>query len=280
MHTSTLPYLWMVVGSFFFALMGALAHAAGEKCAWQLVALSRSVLVFLIVGGWAVAARVKLVLWRPRTLWLRSIAGSLSLVASFYAFTRLNVSTVMTLTNMFPVWVAVLSWPMLGKPPAPRVWLAVLTGVAGVYLIHDPAGGSELAVVIALASSFSTAVAMLGLHRLHGVDPRAVVVHFSATAAVFSAAAFVAFPFSADFDWEWRSVYLLLAVGLTASVGQVLLTKAFAAGEPAKVSVASLTQVVFALLFDVLQGHAVTARSVLGMSLVLLPTAWVMRKER
>ena len=49
---------------------------------------------------------------------------------------------------------------------------------------------------------------------------------------------------------------LLLGIGVTASIGQLLLTKAFTGGDPAKVSVIGLTQVLFAFLFDVFQEDA------------------------
>ena len=63
------------------------------------------------------AAGVRLVLWRPRTLWIRSLAGSFSMVCTFYALTRLPVAQVLTVTQMFPIWVALLSWPLAGEAP-------------------------------------------------------------------------------------------------------------------------------------------------------------------
>jgi drug/metabolite transporter (DMT)-like permease len=272
----------MLAGSFSFAVMAALAHAAGRMCEWQIVALARCLLVVVIVGILAVGSGAKLVLWKPRTLWLRSIAGSVSLVGSFYALTRMDIATVLTLTNMFPLWVAFLSWPMLGVWPSGRVWLAVVAGVAGVYLIQHPQSeGPSTALVVALVSSLSTAVAMLGLHRLQGVDPRAIVVHFAGVAMIFCIATFFVFdriPGTLPW-WDWRPLLLLLGIGVTASIGQLFLTKAFASGDPAKVSVVSLTQVVFAFAFQLLQEHSIEARTIVGMTLILLPTAWVMRKS-
>lgn len=277
---SARPYLYMLLGSFSFAVMGAFAHAAGKVCPWQVVALFRGLLVFLMIGSAAVATRTKLVVWRPRILWMRSIAGSISLVCSFYALTRLPVSTVLTLTNTFPVWVAVLSWPMLGVLPSPRVWLAVLAGVVGVWFIQHPQGdGPELAMLVALTASFATAVAMLGLHQLHELDARAVVVHFAFVATIFCVAAIWVFPWTPGElpIWHWQIVLLLLGIGVTASIGQLLLTKAFTTGDPSKVSVIGLTQVVFALLFDVMQDHPIEWQTLVGMGLVIAPTAWVMR---
>ena len=73
-----------------------------------------------------------------------------------------------------------------------------------------------------------------------------------------------------------------MLAGLAASVGQVFLTKAFAAGHPAKVAVVGLSQVVFAMLFDVLLlERELSVLSLLGTALVLAPSAWLMahRKE-
>jgi drug/metabolite transporter (DMT)-like permease len=277
---SIAPYVCMLCGCVVFAVMSTLAHEAGEHCDWQTVAFFRSFLVLLFVGTYAVSRGTQLVFFRPARLWMRSLAGSCSLVTAFYALAKLKASTVVTLTNTFPLWVAILSWPMLGSLPSPRVWLAVLGGVAGVYLIQQPeTGGDHPAFAIALISAFFTSLAMIGLHKLKGVDPNAVVVHFSFVATIFSAAAFFVFDRDAGrvTTFDRTTVLLLLGVGLTASLGQMLLTRAFAHGDPAKVAVVGLSQVVFTLLLDVaFTGHHLTWPIVFGTSMILAPTAWVM----
>jgi drug/metabolite transporter (DMT)-like permease len=274
----------MLAGCASFAVMSVLAHAAGERCNWQTVAFFRSFLVLVFVGTYALANGTQLVFFRPRRLWVRSIAGSASLVMAFFALAKLKASTVVTLTNTFPIWVAVLSWPMLGVLPSARVWLAVLGGVAGVYLIQRPHGGEDdLAIFVALASAAATSVAMIGLHRLKRVNPNAVVVHFSAVATVASTCAFFLFerrPGAVPF-YRPDALALLLGVGVTASFGQMLLTRAFAHGEPSKVAVVGLSQVVMTLAIDVVaSGHRVTAVTLTGTLLILAPTAWVMLERR
>jgi drug/metabolite transporter (DMT)-like permease len=270
----------MVCGSLAFAVMGTLAHALRLDCDWRVIALARSGVALVGAAALAVAGGARLVFWRPRTLWMRSIAGSLSLVGTFYALTRLPVADVLTLTHMFPVWVALLSWPLLGERPGWRAWLGVVSGVVGVTLIQQPHfAAGNFASLVALASSVSTAVAMLGLHRLHGIDHRAVVVHFSGVSLLFClatlglfgpGAAPLALPAGAD-------LALLLGVGAAATVGQLFLTRAFAAGPPARVSVVGLTQVVFALVIDAfVLGNPVDGRKLLGVALVGAPAAWLM----
>jgi drug/metabolite transporter (DMT)-like permease len=123
---------------------------------------------------------------------------------------------------------------------------------------------------------------MLGLHRLQDIDPRAIVVHYSAVGLLVC---LVLFPWlagetpRAGLD-KPMTVAMLLGVGLTATIGQIFLTKAFAAGPPAKVSVVGLAQVVFAFLFDRLfWGRSFEPLTILGMALVLAPTAWLMLRR-
>jgi drug/metabolite transporter (DMT)-like permease len=70
---------------------------------------------------------------------------------------------------------------------------------------------------------------------------------------------------------------MLLGMGVSATVGQFFLTKAFSAGPPTKVSVVGLSQIIFALLLDVaFLGHKLTLTKCLGIVLVAAPTAWLM----
>src|SRR5262249_2847262 len=78
-----------------------------------------------------------------------------------------------------------------------------------------------------------------------------------------------------------RIVLDLLGMGVTALIGQLFLTLAFANGAPAKVSVVGLMQIVFALVFSVwLFNHEVNGTTLLGTALVMAPTAWLLTRSR
>jgi len=278
---SLLPATWMITAAFFFATMGALAHAVGARCDWLLVAFIRiaCTFVFSIALAWGSGAR--LVLWTPRTLWMRSTAGTLSLICTFYALTHLPIADALTLTNTYPLWIVLVS-SRLGDGAGWRTDLScVLSAVLGVVLIQTPylsGSGDGGAVLSALAASFATAVAMMGLHRLRSVDARAVVAHFSGLASLVLATLLVfERPQAFDSSLDRSAAALLLGVGLCGTVGQVLLTRAFASGPPARISVLSLTQVVFGLGYDlILQTRRLTVATLLGFVMVVAPTAWIM----
>lgn len=274
----------MLCGSFSFAVMAVLSNTVGGHCHWLIIAFVRAGLACVFATILAVGSGVQLVWFRPRTLWLRSIAGSISLVCSFYAITHMGVAEVLTITNTFPIWVTLLSWPMFGVRPPAYVWIAVAFGVMGVVLILNPKlDDFNWAAYLALASSICTAFAMIGLHQLQGIDPRAIVVHFSSVAALFCLVV-MAVTGMGDASWSaavtgWPPL-MLLGVGVSATIGQLFLTKAFAAGPPAQVSVVGLTQIVFALGLEVVfRGREIEPRILEGMVLVIAPTAWIMLRS-
>ena len=192
--------------------------------------------------------------------------------------------TFVTLTNTFPIWVAVISWPLYGRPPGLKMVVAVAIGVIGVALVEQPhLESGNLGVAFALTAAAFTAVAMLGLHSLGDIDPRAIVVHFSFVATLFCLGALVIGPRRHDLGavLELGTTAKILAMGLTALVGQLFLTLAFSAGSPAKVSVVGLSQIVFALAFDVaFFDRSPNALTLIGTVLVIAPTAWLLTQTR
>ena len=279
------PYLWMLCGAFAFAVMSTLAHLIRDRFSWQAIAFGRSSVPFVLtaLSAWLMGGR--LVLLGPKALWLRSLAGSTSLICTFYALTRLPVADALTLTNLFPIWVALLSWPMLRQRPGLFVWGCAVCAVCGVVLIQQPhLADGNLATMGALTASFTSSLAMIGLHRVKGLDARAIVWHFSGVSLIFAGAAMWLLDGrlpDRPMPVTLASWLFLLGVGTSATIGQFCLTKAFTLGVPSRVSVVGLTQVGFALLFEVLfESRQYSSSSLLGMLLVVAPTAWLLVRRR
>ena len=278
------PYFYMLSGCIWFSWMGLLTHTLAGTIDWQIVAIARSGLATIFAIIIARTQNVPIVFPGPRMLWIRSIAGSFSMLSTFYALTHMPVSDALTLTNTFPIWIALLSWPLLAERPTWGIWMAVLCAVLGVAVSQQPQGdGFPIAAVAALAASFFTSIAMLGLNRLRGIASLAIVVHFSAVSTLFCIAAYFLLdrPIGAERLGEPAVWMRLLGVGATATIGQLFLTRAFKSGVATKVSVVGLSQVVMVMLAEViLDDRQFGPMVVLGTVLVLGPTAWLMLRER
>jgi drug/metabolite transporter (DMT)-like permease len=274
----------MLCSACSFATMGAFAHGLRDRAGWEVIAFVRSLVVLVLSGAMVYAAGVRIHVCRPRALWVRSIAGSLSMLFVFYSLSRLPISIVVTLMNLAPLWVAIASWFLLPHTRSRWVWVVIGIGLVGVLLIQQPQlAQGNLSVLAPLASSFLLALVMLALHRAQRVDTRAVVLHFS---VISSLTCLIVFLYAAArapllLVADGTTALMLLGTGVAAGLGQLFLTAAFAGGPPAKVAVVGLTQVGFALLYDVvLWGHAFSPLSLAGIALVVTPTGLLLWANR
>jgi drug/metabolite transporter (DMT)-like permease len=279
-HESPMAYWWMLGAAFAFSVMSFLTHLLQHAFAWQVIASVRAGVALVLMLALARAARTPLVVWRPATLWIRSLSGTAALLANFYSLTHYPVPEVLALSTMFPLWVAILSWPVLGERPPLACFLAAVVGIAGVFVLQQPQAAkfSLIPVVTAFSASLFSAIAMLGLHRLRNIHTTAVVAHFSAVSLLACLASLWLLPWqAATATPTWREAVWLCGVGLSATAGQLFLTKAFAAGPPARVSIVNLVQIVFTMLLDMLLlSRTFEPLSLLGFALILGPTAWVL----
>ena len=286
------PYAWMIAGSFAFTWMGIWTFALSKSVVdgelagdWRVIAFFRSLIAFVGAVVCCSLRGGRFILFRPPMIWLRSIAGSASMVCTFYALTRLPTPEVLTLTNTYPLWIGLFAGWFLGEWPGWGTLIAAIIGVVGVGLVQQPHDGNNpLAVSAALGASGFTAVAMLGLNRLKGNDNWAIVSHFSGVAMLTCVVMLLP-----QGNWPtqlWTTVtpnqaWMLLGVGVGALLGQWCLTQAFTHGVAARVSIVGLSQVAFGLVIDTLLFDRTWNQiTLLGMLMVLLPTAWVMSRRK
>jgi drug/metabolite transporter (DMT)-like permease len=132
-----------------------------------------------------------------------------------------------------------------------------------------------MAIAAALMGAGTTAVALLGLHRLRHIDTRAVVAHFAGVASLVAVAGIGLFPgVTSGTRWDAITFGLLLGVAACGTAGQLCLTRAYALGRPASLAIVGLTQIAFAVLFDVaFWGRTLTPVVAAGFALVALPSA-------
>lgn len=279
------PYLWMILSALSFSSMGAISKVLALTSDWRLLALVRAGLMLVFAGIIAAATRTAWSLKGTPILWMRSLVGSLSMICTFYTLTHLPFSEATTLIKSYPLWVALLSWIVLGERPSARVWVAILIGVVGVVMIAQPHfDEARLALAVGVLSSVCTAVVMLGLNRLSHVNAKAIVLHFGVVSTGVCGLVFFLFA-----EWksapavftQQRGVMMLLGVGLLGTVGQIALTRAFAVGDPSRVSVVGLSELIFGVAYDrFLWDRRFGWVTLAGMLLVAAPTAWLLATSR
>lgn len=287
-----MAYLWMLIGSVFFAFMALLAESLKEQFTYPWITTIRSGIATLLAVSIAWGTGVRLVFLRPATLWIRSISGWLSMICGFYALTHYDVEIVLALTNMYPLWVAVLSWPLLRILPSRKTWFALAISCVGMWMVyassiavHDTPSAfyrPQLAIPMGILAGMLSGVALINLHRVKHINASAIVAHFSGVATACSLVVWMLVPTASPTrPVDRQGIVQLLCIGLAATVGQLCLTKAFSGGSPARVSVVGLSQVAVAALVKwILEQRVPTVGSMIGMLLVVASTVWVIFSQQ
>lgn len=259
-----------VLAAAAFALTGACIKAASAQAPNEVVVFARCAVSLIVLLPWAFKNGARaLATHRPGGHLWRSAFGVCAMYTFFFAIGRLPLAEAMLLTYSTPLWVPFIAWAWIGERPPWIVFPAALVGLLGIGFIVKPGGApvDPLASLVGVASGVLAGCAMVSIRRISDTEPpQRIVFYFALLATLISAV---------PLAWAWRTpdpftLALLVGAGVTATVGQLYLTKAYAYAPAARVGPFTYFAVLFsALLAWVIWDEALDGWSVLGSLLVI-----------
>lgn len=156
---------WMVAGVFLLAVLDALSKHAVSQLSIPVLIAARSTMVLVLLvpwvlrsGGWSVL-RTR----RPGAHLLRGVLAVCSMLAFFESLRLLPLATVIAISFAAPLFMTLLSVPLLKERVGVHRWGALLAGFVGVSLIVGPQamdGELGLGAWLALVAAFFYAASM------------------------------------------------------------------------------------------------------------------------
>ncbi len=273
----------MLVAAALFALMGVLVkHASAHFSSAELV-FYRSVFGLLAIGG-VIAVQHGGLLTPLATPYLkahfwRGLSGFAALVLFFYAIARLPLATAVTLNYTAPLFLAVLSAWWLHEHHGRGLLGAVALGFVGIVLLLRPQVQDQawLPALAGLVSGMLAAVAYVNVKQLGklGEPEWRVVFYFTLLATVGGGVWMLLAGFHRPHaaDWPW-----LIGIGVTATLAQLALTRAYHRGRTLIVGALAYTTVGFSAVYGViLFGEQLPLSAWMGMAVVALAGIWAVR---
>jgi drug/metabolite transporter (DMT)-like permease len=270
----------MTAAGLVFTVMFALVKATRDQLgAFDVVfwrGLTASVVAYALArhgaGSIAVQHRALLV--------VRTVLGFAAMSCSFAAAKGLGVGDLLLIAKMQPLLIAMLAPVLLGEGEraGPWIWLMLAAGLAGgVMLVAPDLAMGSIYGLLALLGAVFAAGAKLGVRAIvREDDARVVVFYFQAGAMVLAAAALLV--------TEGRLPALpptelwphIVGIGVTAAVGQVLMTQAYSHDNAAVVAAATYTAPIWGVLTDIVVFAAVPNWNVLAGGLLILGAGLVL----
>jgi drug/metabolite transporter (DMT)-like permease len=274
---------WMLVAAALFALMSVLVKHASSTFSPAELVFYRS--AFGLVAIWGVIAVSHRRLLSPlatphiKAHFWRGLSGFTALVLFFFALSRLPLATAVTLNYTAPLFLAALSAWWLRERHGRGIVGAVLLGFVGIVLLLRPQvqGQDWLPALAGLASGMLAAVAYVNVKNLGrlGESEWRVVFYFTLLSTVGGAAwmAVAGSHMPQAADWPW-----LIGIGVTATLAQLALTRAYHRGRTLTVGSLAYTTVGFSALYGVLLfGERLPLLAWIGMAVVAAAGVWAVR---
>lgn len=246
--------LAMIVAVFMFAGMDAamkqLTASYGAMqitflraaCAWPFIVLwlgARNELKHLFHARWSLH-------------FIRAALGIIMLAAFIKALESLALTDAYSVFFVAPLLITALSVWWLKESVRPAQWAAIVLGLAAVLFMLKPDGHELLSIgaLMALISALCYAVSNILVRKLAQSDHAGNLVFWLMT--LIGIGAFIL----AQPNWQpmqWQAHWpLLLAIGVTGTAGQILITQAFRLASPSIIAPLEYTALVWGLGFDIL----------------------------
>lgn len=267
----------MLLAGLGFAMMGGLVKAGAQR-------FSTSELVFYR-SAFGLIMMTAIIYWQKKPLkthlftmqMRRAGVGFTALLLFFYAIAHLPLATAITLNYTSPMFLALLSPWLLRSELQPsksqrrRLNLCVIGGFLGICLLLQPTLYSNqlFAGAIGLTSGFGAALAYVHVKQLgiEGEPDWRTVFYFTLVCTIASGVWMLIDHITA---LSWHDLPLLIGLGLSATLSQLALTRAYRTGDTLTVASLAYSTVVFAtVLGTIFWSEALSLHEVIGILLIV-----------
>ncbi len=243
---------WILLSESLFALMRLATRWGAADVPGLEIGAARFLGGAVVAWGVARARGVSLAVGDQRTAWLRSGFGALNALAVFFVLgqPRIALGDVATLQATGPLFVALLSFPLIGERVSGRVAAGVLLGFAGLAVLVGPVFhlSGDLALIM-VAGALCYAIAMLSLRRLGAREnPEGIAFHLS----LVSGGVLLAVSLPRFVTPDTRAWQAIVASAVCGGLAQVAMSRAYALDRAARMSTFAYAGVAFTYALEAL----------------------------
>lgn len=283
---------YMLIASFTFAIMGAFAKLASQSMSSLEVVFFRNIAGVIIVGFAVLKKPMQHQGGKPFLLFFRGFMGFVALLAFFYNIAHISLGDAMTYSKTSPIFTAIFAWMFLREKLSYKAWIAVFIGFIGILFITQPNGvGFSKYDVLGIFSGVGAALAYTSVRELKAYyDTRAIVLSFMGVGTIGPVLLFLISPYVhlRELDFMLGTFVMphgivwayLLAIGLFATLSQILMTKAYGETKAGIVGAVSYTNILFSIIVGLFLGDALPSLlTTFGIILIIFAGLMVARDK-
>lgn len=268
-----------VVGGLCFAIQDAGIKWLSAEIAVLQILFLRSLfgLIFLGASTSFSGERISLKVGRPWMLALRTGINILSWILFFTSLKYLPLATAVALFFSFPLFLAIISVPLLGETVGIRRSLAIVVGFVGVLLITNPSEGLSMPALMMLGAALGWAI-VASLTRILGENENTTTLLFY---TLLGFALLLVIPQY----WLWQVIdvdawLMIVGVAFFGVIAQFSVTKAYAIASPSLIAPFEYTALIWSAIIGYLVWNDIPdLYAIAGATLIIGSGIYVIHRE-
>lgn len=261
---------FMILSTFFFALMNLLVRLSGNLPFMQKAFFRNFVAVFaaiLLVLHEHIPCRVDR--QQAKYLLLRAAFGTLGLICNFYAVDHMALADATILNRLAPFFGIIMSCFLLGEAISKTEMLLVLMAFVGALFVIKPTFSIEfIPALVGVLGGFGAGTAYSYIRKISKLNVAGpiIVLWFSVFSCLF------VFPFAAArfVPMSTKQAGMLLGAGISAALGQFSVTAAYSRASVLDMAIFNNFQIIIAALLGFfILGQIPDQYSFLGYGIII-----------
>ena len=270
--------VFLLLGEFLLAVMAALIKHLSSDVSQEMLVFSRNLFGLLALLPIVLHQGVgNLKTSRLRVHIQRALVGLVAMYGYFYVIAHLPLAEAVLVKLSAPFFLPIIGFLWLRERISLRTVLAIVLGFVGVIFVLRP--GTETfqpVALIGIAAAAMAALAKVTIRDMADTEPTyRVVFYFGVIASAVSAIPLL---------WGWQTppshVWIwLVAIGITGTVGQMLMTHAYQIANPGQIGPYTYASVIYAALIGwAFWNEALLITTAIGSVLIIASGVLNMKK--
>lgn len=282
----------MLISAVCLALMSAFAKVLADHLPTIQIVFFRNVIGVILISVTFFRLPLKQSGGKPLLLFFRATIGLIAMLSFFYNIATITLADAITYSRMSPIFTAIFALWFLKEKIGKIGWMSISLGFIGMLLVMQPNGLEfEKAHLFGLLNAVCAALAFTSIRELRKYyDTRVIVLSFMGIGTIVPAISMILSQyFQSDFfefmmgdfilpessDWLY-----IFGIGLTASLGQVYMTKAYGITRAGIVGSIGYSVILFSLIIGVFLGDELpNLLGFIGISAIILGGILIAREK-
>tara|TARA_Y100000589_G_scaffold26733_1_gene22181 strand:- start:3085 stop:3981 length:897 start_codon:yes stop_codon:yes gene_type:complete len=268
---------YLVFASFFFSLMTVCVKKINHNIPIYELVFFRSIFSLLITSF--ILRKKKINPWGKNKflLIIRGLLGTIALICIFYSIRNMPLSISTVIQYTYPIFISIFAIFILGEQISKNIFLALIFGWIGIFIILNPNQLSllkfdirNISIIIAFLGAICTSLAYITVKKLSRYENIYVIIKYFPLISVIILSPIV------FLNWvtpQINEIIWIIGIGLFTQAGQTFLTLGLKNLNASVASSINYLQVFFGSIWGIyIFGEKITINFIIGSIFVLLGT--------